>query len=491
MKNDRLIGSYRLSVVCCSRNTNGLPFSYLPTLAFALVLTLLLAPPCLSQQRWQRTYGGTSEDYGRSIQQTQDGGYIVTGMTASFGNYYQVYLLKTNAQGDTLWTRTYGGADYDCGCSVQQTQDGGYVVAGWTNSFGNSGQIYLVKTNASGDTLWTRNYGGTGWDQGYSVQQTTDGGYIVAGYTSSFGDSEQVYLIKTNASGDTLWTRNYGGTRPDYGYSVQQTSDGGYIVAGSTTSFGAGSRNVYLIKTNVSGDTNWTRTYGGMAQDEGWSVQQTQDTGYIIAGVTYSFGNSSQVYIVKTNAAGDTLWTKVYGGTSADWGYSVRQTQDGGYVVAGWTDSFGNGSQAYLIRTNAQGDTLWTRTYGGAGGDYSESVRQTQDGGYVVAGYTTSFGNRVQVYLIKTDANGSSGVEETAGVRGQRLEVRIKATPNPFITYATIPGYENKTFEMYDIAGKRVGTYTGDRIGANLPGGVYFLRTSGKTSTPVRIVKVR
>ncbi len=168
-------------------------------LFFLLILTL--AEPAVSQQRWERTYGGTRREYGQSVQQTTDGGYIVAGRTNSFGaGNYDVCLVKTNANGDILWTNTYGGAGDDGGHSVQQTTDGGYIVAGSTGSFGSGIQVYLIKTNFSGDTLWTKTYGGSGDEFGSSVQQTTDGGYIVAGAKGSY----KVYLIKTNSSGDTL-----------------------------------------------------------------------------------------------------------------------------------------------------------------------------------------------------------------------------------------------------------------------------------------------
>jgi hypothetical protein len=452
------------------------------------ILTFLLVSSSNAQQRWERNYGGAGTDYGYSVQQTTDGGYIVAGWSNSFGDSVQVYLVKTNASGDTLWTRTYGGTGGDLGRSVQQTSDTGYIVAGSTTSFGNITQVYLIKTNASGDTLWTRTYGGANNDYGYSVRQTSDGGYVVAGYTYSFGNSTQVYLIKTNASGDTLWTKTYGGASWDDGYSVQQTTDGGYIVAGWTDSFGA-ILQVYLIKTNVSGDTLWTRTYGGSCDDRGYSVQQTTDGGYIVAGYTESFGDSVQVYLIKTNASGDTLWTRTYGGVGIDYGYSVQQTSDTGYIIAGYT--LGSSNKVYLIKTNASGDTLWTKTYGGASWDDGFSVQQTQDGGYIVAGWSNSFGNGYQVYLIKTDANGSSGAEENTDVRGQSLEVRITAKPNPFTSFSTLPGHEAERFSLYDVSGRRVGTCRGDRVGEGLAPGVYFLRSSDNQGKPLRIVKVR
>ncbi len=319
-----------------------------------------------------------------------------------------VLLLVSTAAadpGDTLWTRTYGGSGGDRGCSVQQTSDGGYIIAGGTGSFGAGGDVYLVKTDSCGDTLWTRTYGGSSLDQAFSVQQTPDGGYIIAGDTKSCGAGLfDVYLVKTDSCGDTLWTRTHGGSDEDAGLSVQQTSDGGYIVAGLTVSFGAGSVDFYLLKTDSCGDTLWTRTYGGSDWDEGYSVQQTSDGGYIIVGQTESFGAGARdVYLVKTDSSGDTLWTRTYGGSGYDEGFSVRQTSDGGYIIAGGTNSFGGDySDLCLLKTASSGDTLWTRTYGGSNFDKAYSVQQTSDGGYIIAGSTSSFGaGSGDVYLVK------------------------------------------------------------------------------------------
>ncbi len=461
-----------------------------------LILLLFILSISFAQQKWIKIYGGIYTDIGYSVQQASDGGYIVAGYTSSFGaGGIDVYIIKTDSIGDTLWTRTYGGAYYEEGFSVQQTSDGGYIVTGWTNSFGvGYNDVYLIKTNTSGDTLWTRTYGGIDYDEGYSVRQTSDGGYIIAGRTCSFGDIDgDVYLIKTNTSGDTLWTRTYGGMYYDWGNSVQQTSDGGYIIAGFTISFGAGNGDVYLIKTNATGDTIWTRTYGWHAGDEGYSVQQTSDGGYIIAGYTHPFGVSScEVYLIKTNASGDTLWTRTYGGMSDDYGYSVQQTLDGGYIIVGYTYSYGAGSvEIYLIKTDALGDTLWTKTYGGMDNDEGYSVQQTSDGGYIVAGFTESFGADYRdVCLIKTDANGNAAVEERK-TRAQNIEVELKAVPNPFTSFTWIPGYEYEDFALFDITGSVVGKYKGSKIGENLSVGVYFVMSQNKSLNPLQIVKIK
>ena len=461
------------------------------TLLTAIYLTSIAS----AQTSWLRTYGGTNDDGGESVQQTTDGGFIIAGCTESFGaGGADFYLIKTDDSGDTLWTKTYGGTGYDYGNFVRQTTDGGYIVVGCTKSFGTGGyDVYLVKTNNSGDTLWTRTYGGESDEWGCSIRQTTDGGYVIAGITGSLGvDTADVYLLKTNASGDTLWTRTYGGTGFDWGNSVQQTTDGGYIIAGFTYSFGVGtpgSDNVYLIKTNASGGTLWTRTYGGTGFDWGNSVQQTTDGGYIIAGTTSTFGaGSDDVYLVKTNAQGDTLWTRTYGGTGEDYGNSVQQTSDGGYIIAGWTESFGAGlTDVYLIKTNASGDSLWTRTYGGTSYDEGNSVQQTKDGGYVIAGYTTSSGTgNVDVYLIKTDSLGDVGVAEP--LTGHPLRpTRFLIQPNPFTSFSRVAGHETELFALSDVTGRQVAICKGDRIGEGLRPGVYFLSPvgtkSGKTAT--------
>ncbi len=378
--------------------------------AVALVIFVFQAFAQVPDTIWSRTYGGTIDDYAQSVQETSDGGYIVAGVTYSLsGESYDFYVVKTNSQGDTLWTRTYGGSNYDEAWSVQQTADGGYIVAGFTQSFGVSGDFYLVKTNSSGDTLWTRTYGGGNWDGAYSVRQTADGGYIVAGSTCSFGAGtpsfNNFYLVRTNSQGDTLWTRTYGGSYGDVAWSVQETAGGGYIMAGITYSFGAGLGDCYLVKTNTQGDTLWTRTYGGSSDDQAYSVDQTADGGYIVAGDTRSFGAGEQdFYLVKTNSQGDTLWTRTYGGGNWDGAYSVRQTADGGYILAGYTESFGAGDyDLYLVKTNSQGDTVWTRTYGGSGDDGAYSVQQAADGGCIVAGWTDSFGAGLEdMWLVRT-----------------------------------------------------------------------------------------
>jgi hypothetical protein len=390
--------------------------------------------------RFARTYGGMSDDRAFSVQQTSDGGYIVAGSTYSFGaGDYDIFLIKTDANGNIQWAKTYGGTDGDIAWSVQQTLDGGYIVAGWTNSFGAGGvDVFLIKTDANGNIQWAKTYGGTGYDLAYSVQQTSDGGYIAASWTDSFGAGIwDIFLIKTDANGNIQWAKTYGGTGEDLVSSVQQTSDGGYILAGWTTSFGAGSSDFFLIKTDANGNLQWAKTYGGISHDAAYSVQQTSDGGYIVAGYTFSFGAGNyDFFLIKTDANGNIIWAKTYGEAGYDLAYSVQQTSDGGYIVAGYTYSFGTGSFDFLlIKTDASGNVQWAKTYGGTGDDGALSVQQTSDGGYIVAGYTSYFSaGAVDIFLVKTDANGNIG---SCGIVGNASPT--VTTPSP--TVATFSPY--------------------------------------------------
>ena len=363
--------------------------------------------------KFQKTSGKAEKNGGRSVMQTSDGGYIITGsIWPSDPQNYDVWIIKTDYLGNTNWTKTFGGSWSDVGYNVKQTLDGGYIIVGSKGS-ASGYDIYLIKIDSSGSENWTKIYNRSSSDYGYEVQQTSDNGYIIGGYTKSSGTlNYDVYLIKTDSTGATQWTRTYGSTNDDKGYCVQQTLDNGYIIAGSTKPFGL-NHDVYLIKTDSTGATQWTRTYGdhGGNLDTGRYVQQTSDGGYIITGYTTSFGaGSGDVYLIKTDSMGNTNWTKTFGGTNDDRSLEVKQTTDEGYIIIGDTKSFGYGEQdVYLIKTDNNGNELWSNTFGGTNNDDGRGVFQCNDEGYIIIGSTSSFGNGVcDMYLIKTDHSGNS-----------------------------------------------------------------------------------
>jgi hypothetical protein len=476
------------------------------TILFCVTSLFAQSPDTL----WTKTFGGLENDEGFAVQQTSDGGYIITGYTESFGvGPRNVYLIKTYANGNTQWTRTYGGTDTDCGFSVQQSSDGGYIIAGWTSSFGaGSYDVYLIKTNFNGDTLWTKTFGWDYDEKSYSVQQTNDGGYIIVGYTG-MPPQRDIYLIKTNAIGNRQWARTFQvGYADDVGYSVQQTFDGGYIISGYTGN--QVNHDVYLVKTDTNGYVIWSNTVGGSNDDQSFSVQQTYDSGYIITGFTKSFGAGEEdVYLIKTNANGDTLWTKTYGGAAKDIGRCVQQTIDGGYIIIGETWSFGAGeNDFYLIRTNTNGNTLWTKTFGGSGQDGGYSVRQTSDQGYIITGTTRCFGpGNASVWLIKTEPD--IGIEEKEPTLKDNFISGIE--PNPFIDNTTIryelPKSTSVNISIYNLLGEEIKTFVNrkqskssytviwdgkDNANRKVPNGIYFVTLHARDhSSTIRLIKIR
>ena len=378
------------------------------TIIFFLNFTFALT---LNAQ-WAKSYGENGEDTANSIQQTSDGGYIVAGITSSFGaGSSDMWILKLASDGSIEWQKTYGGDSLDEAQFVQQTTDGGYIVAGTTSSFGaGSSDMWILKLASNGAIEWQRTYGESQSESAYSIQQTNDGGYIAAGNTSSFGSGQlDFWIIKLSTLGDMEWNKTYGGNTSETGYSVKQTFDGGYVVAGTTASFGAGSLDMWVLKLAFDGTAEWQRTFGGEESEGANSIQQTIDGGYIVAGNISSSGvGLFDYWIIKLSSLGDMEWNKTYGGSTSETGYSIQQTFDGGYVVAGTTASFGAGSfDMWILKLAFDGTIEWQKTCGGSQADEVSFIEETVEGGFVVAGSTASYGVGARDFLIlKLLANG-------------------------------------------------------------------------------------
>jgi len=369
-------------------------------------------------EQWSKTFGGSKNEWGNSVQQTTDGGYIIVGGTEYWIDevlYDDVYLIKTDRNGNEQWNKILGRSDNDVGYSVRQTTDGGYIIAGMSNVEG-SYDVYLLKTDSDGNELWDKTFGGSASDIGREVQQAEDGGYVIAGQTDSFGAGKgDVYLIKTDSDGNEQWSKTFGGSGYDNGQSVQQTGDGGYVVAGESDSFGADHWDVYLIKVDPDGNEQWSKTFGGSSLERGYSLGLTRDGGYIIVGETQSFGadtsgaGTSNAYLIKTDSDGNEQWSKTFGRfiPNNEFGSSVQQTTDGGYIIVGtYREVHFSGSAVYLIKTDTNGNELWNKTFADEDDCWGRSVQQTRDGGYIIAGgcFFSRYGS---VYLVKTDAGGN------------------------------------------------------------------------------------
>jgi len=361
---------------------------------------------------WQRTLGETADEYAGQAIQTRDGGYLIGASSASLGAHGSVKcLLKLSTDGDLIWGKVLEGSRGE-GLYVQQTDDDGYIVAGDCVSDGEGADVFLAKTDANGDTIWRKTFGGTEGESVRALQLTGDGGYILAGFSYSFGaGSGDVWLVRTDPDGEILWHKTFGGPAFDYASTLEVTEDGGFIMAGQTHSFGAGESDIYLVRADAAGNLLWQKTFGGEKVEHASAVQQTVDGGFAVAGRTHSFGaGESDIYLLKTDTDGALLWEKVFGEERYEWVSAMQCTPDGGLILAGLTDSFGAGvSDVYLVKTDADGTVLWDKTIGGSHNERAGTALQTSDGGYLVAGWTFSFsaGER-DLYIIKTDEEGSS-----------------------------------------------------------------------------------
>lgn len=305
------------------------------------------------------------------------------------------------------WSRTFGGHYGDGAWSVQLTKEGGYILAGYTSSRGEGSDLWLVMTDSEGNEIWNRTFGGSGEDVGTYVAATRDGGFIVVGSTKSYGmGEERLWLLKTDSNGSLLWDRTFGGfvsSSGDGGWSVCEIGDEGYIVTGYTKSSAAGGKDLWLIKTDSYGNLVWDRTYGGPKDDVGMSVIQAGD-GYVLAGRTASFGSGEDdIWLLKVGPDGRELWNNTFGGNLDDTAFQVIAQQDG-YVVIGRTDS-DSGKRAILLKTDLFGRKLWEKVY--EAGSTGISLQQTQDGDFIIGGHIESKGSGRDGLLIKTDPNGA------------------------------------------------------------------------------------
>ena len=364
----------------------------------------------LADDKWMKLYDNNNNyDRGFSTQQTSDGGYIVLGVTGDYDEHnMDFWLIKTDSSGNKLWDKTFGGDDYDYSSKVIQTNDGGYVLIGNTcyNGPGNE-DIWLIKTDSEGNKIWDKIYGGLDYDVGNDVKQTNDGGFILIGHTSSYGAGKRdVWLIKTDSEGNKIWDKTFGGTSTDGGYLIQQTNDNGYILLCETEKIET-LQDIWLIKTDSNGEMQWNKTFGGPNRDYAGSLQQTADGGYIVLGSINKVVTFCDIWLIKTDSNGEILWDKTFPIIGDNTGRSIQKTSDGGYIILGDIPDF-NSVNALLIKTDSSGVEMWRKSYGGPFFDVAYSIQQTTDGGYILTGeYSTKLFQDPDLWLVKTDENGN------------------------------------------------------------------------------------
>jgi hypothetical protein len=385
-------------------------------ITFGILLVTSFAP---GQKSFKKTYGGDNYDRGISVRQTSDKGYAIVGYTRSFGaGKDDVYLIKTDARGSVQWSNTYGGKDPDNGWAVLQTSDNGFIITGFTRSFGNGGyDVYVVKTDATGKKQWDKAFGGKGDDRSWDMDKTADKGFIIIGETNSSGAGERdALLLKIDGQGNQLWEKTYGGPKDDRCFSVRQTPDNGIIFTGITYSYGAGDRDVYVVKTDFHGKVLWKKTFGGNKSDVGHCVRLTSDGGYIVTGYTASFAKAlNDIYLIKLDSGGNVQWTRTFGGEDDFHTLYGEETKDNGFILSGGiVNTRTRNMSACLVKTDNKGSHLWTRRF-------TEQVFKpittargyngglTEGGGYILAGDVFVYGSDTKslVYFVKVDKNGN------------------------------------------------------------------------------------
>ena len=413
------------------------------TNVFTAIFTNTVPLEELVIKQWDKSFGGTGDDLLYGLQQTADGGFILGGWSSSgatgsktstnFGAQ-DFWVLRLDADGNKLWERSFGGAGDDGITSLQQTSDGGFILGGCsrsgvsgnkTNSNFGGYDFWVVRLDTNGDKVLERIFGGTGDDILYGMQQTTDGGFILGGYSISDASGNKTspnfgaydfWVVRLDASGNKLWDRSFGGSSYDAIASLQQTADGGFILGGFTqsgadgnkTSASLGSRDFWAVRLDTNGNPLWDRSFGGSGFDDLTSLQQTFDGGFILSGYSQSspsgnktspnFG-SYDFWVVRLDSTGNELWDRSFGGTGQDVPVSIRQTSAGGFIVGGSATSgtggsktsFGQGGyDCWVVRLDANGNQLWDPSFGGTGDDSLSNLERTMDGGYILGGYSLS-----------------------------------------------------------------------------------------------------
>lgn len=459
---------------------------------------------------WSRTYGGLRNDGAFAVAQTRDGGIITAGFSSSFSgnNIDDVYLLKTDMQGNQIWSRTYGGGLQEIATDIKQTSDGGFIVSGY-KQVSTVYDPFLMKTDSTGIILWERTYDyGLGLDdRAHAVCQTSDGGYIFAGQTRIVDQFPhyEMYAVRTDPSGNILWMRIYGytqGSGNDVGLSVIQLSDGGFVLGGFTQSSIWSS---YVIRLTPAGDVVWTKVRPNDYQSECYNLIATLDGNLLITGTSVSFATDTDVLIEKLDMNGSSLWEKIYGGVDAETGQSVRELATGGYVLSGMAATQSTSWDMYVMQVNATGDSVWSRKLGGSSDDRGWAVETTSDGHLLSAGWVYSFGaGGGDLYLAKMSLQSISAVNDPA-VSLNAFEL-YQNYPNPFnpstnIRYEIISrGFVN--LSVFNSEGREVeqlisevkspGAYEIKFNAEGLPGGVYFCRlTSGSNSVTRKMLLIK
>jgi hypothetical protein len=386
------------------------------TISLSLFLLASMSSAVFASSEPWKTYGGEFDDEAAAIVVSSDGGYAIAGTTSSFGaGGYDFWLIKVDENGNIEWNKTYGGTESDVATGLVCTADGGYVMVGETRSYGDGeSDFWLVKVDSSGNLQWNKTFGDQTADIATCVIQTNDGGYALGGYWLENDASEDALFVKTDSSGNVQWTRTYGGAEGESVYSVVQTSEGGYALAGVTTSYNDERKpDFWLVKTDSNGIMEWNKTYTEQNTDCAKSLIQTSDGGYTLAGfVRPAIIAPSDVWVINVDSTGNSVWNVTWKSVDYAMVNSMIQTRDGGYLVSGATHYLKGfmdlNSFMFLLKIDADGIIQWNKTFNELDDNNSLFVTQTENDDYALAGTTksTDEGTYYDIWFAKADPHG-------------------------------------------------------------------------------------
>lgn len=428
-----------------------------------LTIICCLTTLSYSQTVFEKTYGGSSVDSGRDMVVCSNGDYLLVGVSSSYSaaGDSDVYVARISPTGSKLWSKTYGGSGAEVPWNISIVSDGNYIIAGTSFNGSNQEDIYLLKITGNGDKLWDKTYGGAGIDGGKEAVETSDGGFIVSGYVEPTPGAQnyKCTLIKTDKDGNQQWVKQYVSTEHIYfggGASVKQTSDGGYIFFGQTHGADWQNTDYYLLKTDASGNEVWSKIFNDPNLQRGQFVWANADGTFITIGdqETGSAGGYD-VEVIKFDSGGNKIWSQMIGGDDKDIGKRIRPTSDGGYIAAGNTRSFNLiNPDFYVIKLDKTGKVLWTRNYGGTDHEHCYTAIELNDGSFVAMGHTRTVSNSIDVMLIRDTV--SIATPTAVASLGESM---INVFPNPAQSVINITGLTNyKTTQIHlnDILGKTI-----------------------------------
>jgi len=477
----------------------------------AILLFIIFSSIAIGQEPdtvWTKIYGEDHHELGECIIPTSDGCFLIAGSNHSttFGGY-DYYLMKIDQNGDSLWTRHFGTIDTERGAWAVEKSDGGFMMIGSFDIYAPNTprDIFIVNTDSLGYLTSTRMYGGSDDDFANKIVETSDGNFMILGNTDSFGIGNlDIWLIKVNQLGDTLWTSTIGTSGDEYAYGLESTADGGYIIGGVQNTSGTQAEDACLIKTDSLGNPEWIKSYGYEHNDRVHDIAPLPDGGYIAVGyMTHSIPTMRDFYVLKTDAYGDTLWTRNYGNAREDWAYSVNINNSGHYIVAGMSENgfYPDTAKILVLCLDSNGDTVWTKNICNGLRTLPKSIIQTSDNGYILTGWTTVFYDndwQNDLYIARLSP-------EFVGVYDQDFTIPYQLNisqnyPNPFNASTTISyslsEQSEVSIEIYDILGRKIDKLSPGRQSAgehnviwnaeNLTSGVYFFRIQAGNYTEAR-----